>query len=203
MLQSADSASAWHSLIWKRRVERSDESLICFALSSLSLSLRESRVWCADEKRLRRRRVISALWEGLGLIGCDMFIFYFFGGRASVEENAVSGARWMGSFHFEGLRLCWLETGGYICKRRKGGWICRKVHTFLLTHLTHKYENAVWLFSGWRSCCVGICEGFRYDLKKKDLCKRQKTFKLKSQIWFFFFFFLFSRPLTMICLLHY
>lgn len=77
-------------------MERSEESLICLAVSSLRLFLRESRVWCADERRLRRR-VISALWEGLGLglLGCDMLCFFSFllvDGR-KLEEKVVTGTR--------------------------------------------------------------------------------------------------------------
>lgn len=60
-------------------MERSEESLICLVVSSLRLFLRESRVWCADERRVRRR-VISALWDGLGLVGCDILFFFFWGG---------------------------------------------------------------------------------------------------------------------------
>lgn len=65
-------------------MERSEESLICLVVSSLRLFLKESRVWWADERRVRRR-VISAIFEGLELLGCDMlsfpFFFFFFGGR--------------------------------------------------------------------------------------------------------------------------
>lgn len=63
-------------------MERSEESLICFFLSSLRLFLRESRVWWADERRVRRM-VISAVIceEGLELVGCDMPFFLFLADR--------------------------------------------------------------------------------------------------------------------------
>lgn len=69
-------------------MERSEESLICLVVSSLRLFLRESRVWCADERRVRRR-VISALWDGLGLVGCDMLFFGI--GRGGVGR---AGQKW-------------------------------------------------------------------------------------------------------------
>lgn len=65
-------------------MERSEESLICLVVSSLRLFLRESRLWWAEERRVRRR-VISAICEGLGLVGCDMLFFCFF---------FVDGGKW-------------------------------------------------------------------------------------------------------------
>lgn len=65
-------------------MERSEESLICLVVSSLRLFLRESRVWWADERRVRRR-VMSAICEGLRLLGCDML--FFSGGRVSGRKR--------------------------------------------------------------------------------------------------------------------
>ena len=143
MLECADSASAWHSLIWKRSVERSEESLICLVVSSLRLFLRESRVWCADERRVRRR-VISALWEGLGLVGCDMLFFFFFflgGGRAGVSgRKGCNGNEVSGFFFLWEFEVLWLETGGYVSGGKGGVGYVEEYSTYLLMHLTHKYE---------------------------------------------------------------
>lgn len=124
-------------------MERSEESLICLVLSSLRLFLRESRVWCADERRVRRM-VISTLWERLGLAGCDMFFFwgvFLFGtgvsGRKHCNKSEVSRL-----YSYRGFEILWLETDGYMCKRgREDGYVGEYISTYLLTHLTQKNEK--------------------------------------------------------------
>lgn len=69
-------------------------------------------------------------------------LFFFFlggGGRAGVGGRKGCNGNEV-SFFLWGFEVLWLETGGYVSGGKGGGGYVGDYSTYLLMHLTHKYE---------------------------------------------------------------